>query len=110
MIIEAVTGSAPKLLVEPKSALLTGSRKMSGSLINGVGPVIIGSAKLTGFEEGEDPFFSASLRSLLDWYIVESLKQPPDTSRAFRCIEQHHREPNTRLDPHWQRGFGNRSN
>ena len=109
MIIEAVTGSAPKLLVEPKSALLTGSRKMSGSLIVGVGAVIVGSAKLMGLVAGEEPFFSASLRSFLDWYIVESLKQPPDTNRAFRCIEQHHREPNTKLDPHWQRGCGNPS-
>ena len=66
MIIEAVTGSAPRLLDEPKSALLTGSKKMSGSFIVGVGAVIVGSAKLTGFEVGEEPFFSASLRSFLD--------------------------------------------
>lgn len=105
--MEAVTGSAPKLLVEPKSALLTGSRKMSGSLIVEVGAVIVGSAKLTGFEAGDEPFFSASLRSLLDWYIVESLKQPPDTNRAFRYIERRHREPDTKLDRHWQRGCGN---
>jgi hypothetical protein len=55
------------LLVEPKSALLTGSKNMSGSLIVGVGAVIVGSAKLTGFEAGDEPFFSASLRSFLDW-------------------------------------------
>lgn len=108
IIIEAVTGSAPKLLVEPKLALLTGSKKMSGCLIVGVRAVIVGSAKLPGFEAGKEPFFSASLRSFLDGYIVESLKKPPDTSRAFRCTEQHHLAPSTKLDRYWQRGCGNR--
>jgi hypothetical protein len=79
---------------------LTGSRKMSGSLIAGFGPVIVGSAKLTGVEAGEDLFSSASRRSFLDLYTVESFKQHPDIGRVFRCTEQHHRAPSTKLGPH----------
>jgi hypothetical protein len=65
-MIEAVTGSAPKLLVDPKSALFTGSKKMSGVFTVGIGPVIVGSTKLTGLLGAEAFTFSASRRSLLD--------------------------------------------
>jgi hypothetical protein len=67
IMIDAVTGSAPRLLVEPKSAFFTGSRKISGSFRVGLGPVMVGSAKLTGAAGVEEPLFSASLLCFLDW-------------------------------------------
>lgn len=66
MIMDAVTGSAPKLLVDPKSALLTGSKKMSGVFKVGIEPVIVGSTKLTGVLGVAEFDFSASRRSRLD--------------------------------------------
>jgi hypothetical protein len=66
MIMDAVTGSAPKLLVDPKSALFTGSRKISGVFNVGIGPVIVGSTKLTGALWFAALNFSASRRSRLD--------------------------------------------